>query len=90
MVAQIQDEKRSRMHAIYSNGGYLQTEDGLKARDEEIRVLEEQFDEMVKNILDPEPEVDLSDNPFFAAGRRAVEKTKWDLGLAQPIQDMQL
>lgn len=30
---------------------------------------------MVDQIMDPQPEVDLSENPFFAAAQRGLERT---------------
>lgn len=33
---------------------------------------------MVQDILDPQPEVDLSANPFFAAGMAGMDRLKWE------------
>jgi hypothetical protein len=62
-----------------ANGSYLQSEDGLKARKREIEDIEEHFNEMVNNILDPEPEIDLSANPFFAKAESGLDRLRWEL-----------
>lgn len=63
-----------------SNGGYLQSDEGSKARQQEIQQLEDHFDEILDQIFNPQPGVDLADNPFMQAGEREVERLKWDLG----------
>lgn len=82
MIREITDdlkqEKLAQIHAILSNSAYLKSEEGLRARRKEIQEIEANFDEMIENILDPVPEVDLSTNPFFAAGERGLEKLYWD------------
>lgn len=75
----LESEKRNKINAILSNAAYLQGGDeGLKGRNEEIEAITEAFNEVVDNILDPQPEIDLSENEFFAAGLRGLEKTKWE------------
>jgi hypothetical protein len=50
----------------------------VQQREQVVRDINEHFDEMVQDILDPQPEVDLSKNPFFAAGQAGLERLKWD------------
>lgn len=79
VVDQLDEEKRNKINAILANAAYLQGGDeGLKSRNDEIEAITEAFNEMVDNILDPVPEVDLSENQFFAAGMHGLEKIKWE------------
>lgn len=79
MVADLTADKNARVYAILSNGGYLQSDEGVKARQEELDNINEQFQEMVDQILDPQPEVDLSENPFFERGMSGLDRLRWEM-----------
>lgn len=79
VVAQLDAEKRSKINAILANAAYLQGgQEALQGRKDEIDAITEAFNEMVDSILDPQPEIDLESNPFFAAGARGLEKVRWE------------
>lgn len=75
------------MLAILSNGGYLQSTKGLEARKAEIRQINQHYDDVIDEIMDPgraeREQRRLEDNPVFAAGIRGLERLKWDSGFAQ-------
>lgn len=68
-----------------SNGTYLKSKEGLEARRQLIEGINDNYDEVIQNILDPQPEINLEDNPLFAAGIRGLERFKWDYLGAQEV-----
>lgn len=70
------------MRALLSNGGYLQSKEGLEARRQEIERLNGYFDEVIQEIQDPgkaeREQRELEANPLFSAGIRGLDRLKWD------------
>lgn len=76
----LEQERRARVNAVFSNGGYLQGgEEGAKLRKKELEHIQQEFEEARDNILNPYREVDLEANPMYAAGMRQLDKLKWDI-----------
>lgn len=90
VVAQLQQDRRENVLAILSNGGYLQSTKGLEARKTEIKQINQHYDDVVDEIMDPgraeREQRQLEDNPVFAAGMRGLERLKWDSGFGGAAQ----
>jgi hypothetical protein len=78
VISQLSSDKQARINALLANSAYLESDEGVKSRADQIREMEENFNEIVSGITNPQPEVDLSENPFFAAGQRGMERLKWE------------
>lgn len=87
MLAELRSEQRAQVRAILSNGGYLQTEEGISARRDEIERLNAHFDSVIEHIQDPgkaeREQRELEENPLFAAGMRGLDRLKWEFYGAQ-------
>lgn len=75
-------ERRNQTHAVLSNGGYFQSDKGLKARTDELKRIQEYFDKACDEVRDPgklarEDEA-FRNNPFFAKALNAMDKLRWD------------
>jgi hypothetical protein len=62
-----------------SNSAYYKTDDGLRIRREEIEEIKRNFNDIIQDILDPKPEIDLSENPLFAAGQSGLDNLRWKI-----------
>lgn len=82
VIDELRSEQRAQVRAVVSNGGYLQSEQGLNARKETIESINSQFNKMINNIQDPgkneREDRALRENPLFAAGIRGLDRLKWD------------
>lgn len=89
VIADLKAERQARIHAILSNGGYLQTKEGLDARKNEIEALNDHFNQAIELVMDPgreeREERAMRENPLFAAGIQGLERLKWDLRADQQM-----
>jgi hypothetical protein len=78
-VASIESQKYQMIAALYANSAFDESEEGIKARAERIKGLEEHFTKAIELVYHPElhrdetPEIDW-DNPFWAAAKRAQQR----------------
>lgn len=77
-VKSIEAQKLQMISALYGNSAFDESEEGIKARDDRIKGIEEHFNKAVEIVYDPslhsKPEdIDWA-NPFWAAAKRAEEQ----------------
>jgi hypothetical protein len=76
-VASIESQRRDMIAAAYTNPNW-DGKDNAEKRKEYIKDLNRHFNTAIARIYDPrpqEPEIDW-DNPFYAAHKREIERTK--------------
>lgn len=73
------DIRQGQINALMANGSYLKSKEGLQERTNTIQDINDNYEEWMSNFLDPESEVDISDNPFFKAGAEGFERLKYDI-----------
>jgi DNA-binding ferritin-like protein len=77
--------------AILSNGGYLQSEQGVQGRKTEIEELNEHYDNLIESIRDPfkaeREREELMANPLMAAGMRGLDRLRWEMGNTAQTQE---
>lgn len=86
-ILDLQAERRAQIRALLSNGGYLQSPEGIKVRSDEIEKINQHFDEIIEEIQDPgkaeREQRAIEENPLFSAGIRGLDRLKWDYIAAQ-------
>ena len=82
VIAQINDGRQRQIAALNSNGGFLQTDEGIAAVKNLIEEVNAHADDLIDYIIDPErrerEEREFRENPLFAAGTRGLERLKWE------------
>lgn len=72
---------------MLSNSAFLESNEGLRARTQEIDQINAHFEEIIGEILDPgkaeREQRQLEENPLFSAGIRGLERLKWEFAGAQ-------
>lgn len=84
VVADLRSAQRAQINAIVSNSAYLESKGNQEIRLREIQDLNDHYENVIDGILDPQPEVDLMDDPLMAAGVRGLDKLRWEMAASAP------
>jgi hypothetical protein len=83
-------ERRHQTHAVLANGGYFQSDKGIKAREAELKRIQDYFTKACNEVRDPgaieRADEAFRNNPFFRASLNAMEKLRWDYESARSEQ----
>lgn len=78
------------MRAILSNGGYFQVENGIEVRTQEIRQINEQYEDWIAEIMDPgkaeREQREIEESPMLMAGISGLDRLRWDFMGAQQVR----
>lgn len=93
-VKSVEDQKHQMISALYANSAFDESDEGVEARQERIKGIEEHFNKAIEIIYNPklhqETEIDWS-NPFWAAARRAkqrrMERFRGEATVAEVIEE---